>query len=295
MKPHVIAVSAESREATMLVKDLRAITAQLVEDNQWPLINIELVDTKVFAFSTRAETEFREYPQLLREAISFARRLQILINCAGLIKIDTNSLADSAKSSVEVLDGSRVHPESYDWACQMAVAALKYDDEDVNPDGAVEQILEAPERLKTFFIDKLVLATVTDIKRRKPNRQELNRAKFKQKRNYWLVAMPVLSNDFTDLSKVWIHLDAGSCSGQVIGVHIRFENGLSGFLPMKCLSDSEVKTPEERFRPGQTIHCRISYATMDRLEVESSPDFPCLLLSRPDQTNTIPSIVWPLR
>jgi transcription elongation factor SPT6 len=44
------------------------------------LINIELVDTslaKVFAFSTRAETEFREYPQLLREAISFARRLQV--------------------------------------------------------------------------------------------------------------------------------------------------------------------------------------------------------------------------
>lgn len=80
MKPHVIAVSAESREATMLVKDLRAITAQLVEDNQWPLINIELVDTslaKVFAFSTRAETEFREYPQFLREAISITRRLQV--------------------------------------------------------------------------------------------------------------------------------------------------------------------------------------------------------------------------
>jgi transcription elongation factor SPT6 len=32
-KPHAIAVSAESREATMLVEDLRAITAQLVEDN----------------------------------------------------------------------------------------------------------------------------------------------------------------------------------------------------------------------------------------------------------------------
>lgn len=46
---------------------------------------------------------------------------------------------------------------------------------------------------QTSFIDKLVLATVTDIKRRKPNRQELNRAKSKQKRNYWLVAMPVLS------------------------------------------------------------------------------------------------------
>jgi transcription elongation factor SPT6 len=85
-KPHAIAVSAESREATMLVEDLRAITAQLVEDNQWPLINVELMDNslaKVFAFSTRAETEFREYPQLLRVSISIARRLQVnyFISC----------------------------------------------------------------------------------------------------------------------------------------------------------------------------------------------------------------------
>lgn len=49
-----------------------------------------------------------------------------------------------------MLDDPRVHPESYDLARQMAVAALKYDDEDANPDGAVEQILEAPERLKVF-------------------------------------------------------------------------------------------------------------------------------------------------
>lgn len=47
-----------------------------------------------------------------------------------------------------MLDGSRDHPESYDWARQMAVAALKCDDKDANPAGAVEQILEAPERLK---------------------------------------------------------------------------------------------------------------------------------------------------
>ena len=49
------------------------------------------------------------------------------------------------------------------------------------------------ETPQTFFIGKLVLATVTEIKRRKPNRQELNRAKSKQKRNNWLVEMPVLS------------------------------------------------------------------------------------------------------
>lgn len=49
-----------------------------------------------------------------------------------------------------MLDGSRVHPETYEWARKMAVDALEYDDEDANPAGAVEEILEAPERLKVI-------------------------------------------------------------------------------------------------------------------------------------------------
>lgn len=259
-KPHVIAVSGESREALMLIEDLRAVVQNLVEDEQWPLIHVELVDNrlaKVFANSTRGENEFREYPHLLREAISIARLMQdplteysqlcnndeeimclkyhplqdqlskeelleglymefvnrtnevgvdinrainyphtanlvqfvcglgprkgqalikilkqnnqrlenrtqlvtachmgpkVFINCAGFIKIDTNSLGDSTESYVEVLDGSRVHPETYEWARKMAVDALEYDDEDANPAGAVEEILEAPERLKVSFI-----------------------------------------------------------------------------------------------------------------------------------------------
>ena len=39
--------------------------------------------------------------------------------------------------STQVLDGSRVHPETYEWARKMAVDALEYDDtaEDANPAG----------------------------------------------------------------------------------------------------------------------------------------------------------------
>ena len=75
---------------------------------------------------------------------------KVFVNCAGFIRIDTNSLGDSTESYVEVLDGSRVHPETYEWARKMAVDALEYDDEDANPAGAVEEILEAPERLKVY-------------------------------------------------------------------------------------------------------------------------------------------------
>lgn len=78
---------------------------------------------------------------------------KVFINCAGFIKIDTNSLGDSTEAYVEVLDGSRVHPETYEWARKMAVDALEYDDEDANPAGALEEILEAPERLKDLDLD----------------------------------------------------------------------------------------------------------------------------------------------
>lgn len=65
------------------------------------------------------------------------------------------NLAHSTDSYIEVLDGSRVHPETYEWARKMAVDALEYDEsaEDANPAGALEEILENPERLKDLDLD----------------------------------------------------------------------------------------------------------------------------------------------
>lgn len=41
------------------------------------------------------------------------------------------------------------------WARKMAIDALEYDDtsEDANPAGALEEILDAPERLKDLDLD----------------------------------------------------------------------------------------------------------------------------------------------
>lgn len=54
---------------------------------------------------------------------------------------------------MEVLDGTRVHPETYEWARKMAVDALEYDEEEGTPAGALEEILDAPERLKDLDLD----------------------------------------------------------------------------------------------------------------------------------------------
>lgn len=253
---------------------------------------------------------------------------KVFINCAGFIKIDTNSLGDSTEAYVEVLDGSRVHPETYEWARKMAVDALEYDDEEANPAGALEEILESPERLKdldldafaeelerqgfgnksitlydiraelnhrykdlrtpyrspnpeelfdmltketpeTFFIGKMVLATVVGITHKRPKGEQLDQANPVRNDETGLWQCPFcLKNDFPELSEVWNHFDAGSCPGQATGVRLRLDNGVSGYIHVRNLSDKHVSNPEERVQKNQIIHCRITKIDVERFSIE---------------------------
>ncbi|XP_041979251.1 transcription elongation factor SPT6 [Aricia agestis] len=438
IKPHVIVIGGESREALNIKQDVMECVQQLVEDDQFPRIPVEIADntiSKIYSNSIRGRNDFREYPETLREAICQARLLQdplmeisqlcgpdeeilclryhplqdhlakedllegielefvnrvnevgvdvneavltgrgtellqfvcglgprkaqaliklfkqtnqklenrtqlvtvchmgpkVFINCSGFIKIDTNSLGDSTEAYVEVLDGSRVHPETYEWARKMAVDALEYEDEDANPAGALEEILEAPERLKdldldafaeelerqgfgnksitlydiraelnsrykdlrvpfrsptaeemfdiltketpeTFYVGKMVLASVIGITHRKPQKELLDQANPVRNDETGLWECPFChKNDFPELSEVWNHFDAGSCPGQATGVRVRLDNGVSGYIHIKNLSDRHVADPTERVRIGQTIHCRVLKIDVERFSVDCS-------------------------
>ncbi|CAJ0958202.1 unnamed protein product [Ranitomeya imitator] len=215
---------------------------------------------------------------------------------------------DSTDSYIEVLDGSRVHPETYEWARKMAVDALEYDEsaEDANPAGALEEILENPERLKdldldafaeelerqgygdkhitlydiraelscrykdlrtpyrspnpeevfnmltretpeTFYIGKLITCNVIGIAHRRPQGESYDQAIRNDETGLW--QCPFCQQDnFPELSEVWNHFDSGSCPGQAIGVKNRLDNGVTGFIPTKFISDKVVKRPEERVK-----------------------------------------------
>lgn len=253
---------------------------------------------------------------------------KVFINCSGFIKIDTNSLGDSTETYVEVLDGSRVHPETYEWARKMAVDALEYDDDGANPAGALEEILESPERLKdldldafavelekqgfgnkgitlydireelesryrdkrlqyeaptneeffdmltkesaeTFYVGKMVSATVVGITHRKPSKEQLDGANPARNDETGMWQCPFcVKNDFPELSDVWEHFDAQECPGTSVGVKLRLDNGLFGFIHIKNLSDKHVKNPEERVQPGMPIHVRIIKIYVEKFNVD---------------------------
>ncbi|EDO33602.1 predicted protein [Nematostella vectensis] len=257
---------------------------------------------------------------------------KIFLNCAGFIKIDTQAISDTSTNYVEVLDGSRVHPETYEWAKQMAVDALEYDEatEENNPSAALEEILEAPDRLKdldldafaeelerqnygnkritlydirdelfgryaerrvpfrplsvedrfkvltgetseTLYVGKMVMCTVTGFAFRKPSHDMVDQANPEKVEDTGLWQCPFcLKNDYPELSEVWTHLDNGSCPGNATGVRVRMENGISGFIPTKMISDKHIKSPQERVKPGMTLHCRVTRMNMERFQVDLS-------------------------
>ncbi|CAG0900948.1 unnamed protein product [Cyprideis torosa] len=257
---------------------------------------------------------------------------KVFINCAGFIKIDTNAVVDSTDMYIEVLDSTRIHPETYEWARKMAVDALEYNGEEgqagVEEHTALEEIMENPENLKeldldafadelerqrlgkkkttlydiraelnhrykdmrvpyrsptteelfqmltketteTFYVGKMVLATVAGISHRKPGPDQLDKANpvRDEESGFWQCPF-CMKNDFPELSEVWNHFDAGGCPGQATGVRVRLDNGLTGFINMKNLSDKPVTNPEARVKTGQVIHCRVTKIYVDRFHVD---------------------------
>lgn len=101
-----------------------------------------------------------EFGYRLQTLLKYQLCVTIIIKISLCIIIITNNIffvssSHSTDCYVEVLDGSRVHPETYEWARKMAVDALEYDDtaEDANPAGALEEILESPDRLRDLDLD----------------------------------------------------------------------------------------------------------------------------------------------
>ncbi|CAJ0958203.1 unnamed protein product [Ranitomeya imitator] len=78
-KPHVVAISGENRDAQMMVEDVKRIVHDLEQGQQMSSIGVEMVDNELavlYMNSKKSESDFRDYPPVLRQAVSIARRIQ---------------------------------------------------------------------------------------------------------------------------------------------------------------------------------------------------------------------------
>ncbi|XP_075913226.1 transcription elongation factor SPT6-like [Petromyzon marinus] len=120
---------------------------------------------------------------------------------------------------------------------------------------------ETPE---TFHVGKLVTAVVTGIAHRRPQGESNDQAIRIDATGLWQCPF-CQQDDFPELSEVWNHFDSGACPGQAIGVKLRLDNGVSGFIPTRYLSDRPVRHPEERVKVGMMVHCRVMRVDVEKL------------------------------
>ncbi|KAL7976079.1 hypothetical protein Chor_009757 [Crotalus horridus] len=308
-KPHVVIIGGENRDAQMLVEDVKRIVHELEQGQQLSSIGVELDHVEKEQLLNALYCEFinrvNEVGVDVNRAIAHPHSQALLQYVCGLGPRKGAHLLKILKQNNTRLENrtqlvTMVHPETYEWARKMAVDALEYDEsaEDANPAGALEEILENPERLKDLDLDafaeelerqgygdkhitlydiraelscrykdlrspyrspnseeirlplsagKLIICNVTGIAHRRPQGESYDQAIRNDETGLW--QCPFCQQDnFPELSEVWNHFDSGSCPGQAIGVKTRLDNGVTGFVPTKFLSDKAVKRPEERVK-----------------------------------------------
>ncbi|CDW57332.1 transcription elongation factor SPT6, partial [Trichuris trichiura] len=255
---------------------------------------------------------------------------KVFMNCSGFIKIDSQFNAYRTTAH-DVLDSSRVHPSTYEWARKMAEDALEYEPDETDSSRLpLDEILESPERLKsldldafaeelmrqgfgnmqitlydiraelnqrykdlrepfrspsreqmfymlikenphTFGIGKVVLGRVMRIVYRRPQKDKITKTIPVRNAATGMWQCPFcLSGDFSELSEVWTHYDMEACPGQAVGVRLRLEAGLTGFIPVKFLSDSRVSNPGDLIQIGTTLAARIIKIDYNRMSVDLS-------------------------
>ena len=75
-RPHCIVVGSADRAALAIKEDIEGIVNDLVSDEQFPKLKVTYISdnlARVYANSTRAEADMREYPTVLRQAVSLGK------------------------------------------------------------------------------------------------------------------------------------------------------------------------------------------------------------------------------
>ncbi|KAI6241999.1 Suppressor of Ty 6-like protein [Aphelenchoides fujianensis] len=253
----------------------------------------------------------------------------VFVNAAGFIRIDVEKIRENADEYVEQLDGSRVHPETYEWARKMAIDALEFE-ENNDPTSAIDEIIAQPDRLNDLdlaaFAEELSRQgfgnkelTLYDIraelnnqykdlraaaiplggfelfKEIVPNHEAYLEGKLVHGRvqriqytrrpydpgNKFDNPLPTMDQtaficphcrlEYPDAGYIMnVHMGSPECRGKPSGVRVQLDDGVSGFIGMKNLSDQRVGDPSEFIRPGQSIACRVLRFDPDKLSCDLS-------------------------
>ncbi|CAI0381300.1 unnamed protein product [Linum tenue] len=203
---------------------------------------------------------------------------KVFVNAVGFLRVRRSGLAGSSSQFIDLLDDTRIHPESYGLAQEMAKDIYEMDNGEANDDDdlemAIEHVREHPTRLKILNLDKYLKdkkrenkkETFRDIKR------ELIQGFMDWRKRY---KEPTQEEEFYMISGETVETLA---EGRIVQATVRrvlpgkaicvLESGLTGILTREDYADDyrDIHELSERVHEGDVLTCRIKAIDMNRYQ-----------------------------
>lgn len=208
---------------------------------------------------------------------------KVFINSVGFLRVKRSGNATSSSQSFDLLDDTRIHPESYNLAEELAKEIYRADAQDdvaVNDDDddvietAMEHVRENPDLLKSLDIDSYAKSKKREDKKETFNliKQELINGFQDWRREY---VEPSQDEEFLMISG---ETESTLSEGRIVRATVRrvlpqraicsLESGLSGMLNKEDYSD-DLNDEEltEKLKEGDVLTCKIKSVVKDRYQV----------------------------
>ncbi|XP_065853153.1 transcription elongation factor SPT6 homolog [Euphorbia lathyris] len=200
---------------------------------------------------------------------------KVFVNAVGFLRVRRSGLAASSSQFIDLLDDTRIHPESYGLAQEMAKDVYEMDNGDANDDDeasemAIEHVRDRPNLLKTLPLDKQrknKKQTFEDIRRELIQGFQDWRKHYKE---------PTQDEEFYMISG---ESEDTLAEGRIVQATVRrmqggkaicmLDSGLNGILAKEDYADDWRDIPElsDRLHEGDILTCKIKSIQKNRYQV----------------------------
>lgn len=206
---------------------------------------------------------------------------KVFVNAVGFLRVRRSGLAASSSQYIDLLDDTRIHPESYGLALELAKEVYNNDiDGDTNDDEetlemAVEHLRDRPELLKTYLLDRHIK------EKKRENKREtlyLIRRELIQGFQDWRISYKEPSQD-EEFYMMSGETEDTLAEGKIVQVTVRrvqaqraicaLESGLTGMLAKEDFSDDwrDISELTDRLHEGDILNCKIKSVLKNRYQV----------------------------
>ncbi|XP_011041352.1 PREDICTED: transcription elongation factor SPT6-like isoform X3 [Populus euphratica] len=205
---------------------------------------------------------------------------KVFVNAVGFLRVRRSGLAASSSQFIDVLDDTRIHPESYGLAQELAKVVYEKDSGDANDDDdalemAIEYVRERPNLLKTFAFDLYFKDNKRDNKKEtfKDIKMELIQGFQDWRKQY---KEPTQDEEFYMISG---ETEDTLAEGRLVQATVRrvvggkaicaLETGLTGILTKEDYADDWRDIPElsDKLREDDILTCKIKSIQKNRYQV----------------------------